>query len=85
MEIELDDMKPEILTKQNFDEKINGRPIFLKTDNGQRVKNYYAKVRNNIYVQNGGSAWEIMRVLKRLLELYDVDLDDFCILVRAKK
>lgn len=78
-------MKPEILTKQNFDEKINGRPIFLKTDNGQRVKNYYAKVRDNIYVQNGGSAWKIMRVLKRLLELYDVDLDDFCILVRAKK
>lgn len=85
LEIELDNMNPKIINKQNFDEKINGLPIFLMTDNGQHVKGHYARVRDNIYVQNGGSAWEIMRIIKRLLELYGVDLEDFCILVRAKK
>ena len=90
----LDQDSPERLTKlvglnwKGTYEKPNPNNSLIicdKQDIDEKIKWHYAEVRDGIYVMVGGSATTIMHVLKVLIDAYNINQDDFCISVRAKK
>ena len=73
--------------KGNFDKPNSNNSLVIchKENIHDKLKWHYAEVRDRVYVMVGGPSYQIMHVVKELLDAYDIDEKDFSVSVRAEK
>lgn len=73
--------------KNNFNKPNSNNSVVIchKEDIKPTMAWRFSEIRDGIYVMVGGSAWTIMRVLKLLIDAYQIDEKEFSISVKAKK
>ena len=75
-----------IKTLANYNETVGDwSSIVLFTYDSSKVKGDYKIPNTNIYEATGFSTWYIMTIIKKLLNVYELDIDDFVYSARSNK